>query len=76
MIGDSYRAKFEKHIADAKERGAKVLVGGGRPANLSKGFFHEPTVLKNVDQSMLIKRQETIGHAVQLISYSTFDEDI
>jgi acyl-CoA reductase-like NAD-dependent aldehyde dehydrogenase len=45
MIGDTYRAKFESHIADAKEHGAKILVGGGRPKDLSKGFFHEPTVL-------------------------------
>jgi betaine-aldehyde dehydrogenase len=31
MIGESYRAKVEEHIADAVERGAKVLVGGRRP---------------------------------------------
>lgn len=76
MIGDVYRAKFEKHIADAKERGAKVLVGGGRPSNLSKGFFHEPTVLKNVDHSMVIMREETFGPAVPLMEYTTFDEAI
>lgn len=45
MIGETYRAKFEKHIADAKSHGAKILTGGGRPKNLAKGFFHEPTVL-------------------------------
>lgn len=76
MIGDSYRAKFEKHIADARERGAKILVGGGRPKALPKGFFHEPTVLKDVDHSMIIMREETFGPAVPLMEYTTFDEAI
>ncbi len=76
MIGDSYRAKFEKHIAEARERGAKILVGGGRPKDLSKGFFHEPTVLKDVDHTMVIMREETFGPAVPLMEYTTFDEAV
>lgn len=76
MIGDSYRAKFETHIADAKSSGAKILVGGGRPKHLSKGFFHEPTVLSGVDHSMVIMREETFGPAVPIMEYTTFDEAI
>ncbi|MBX3035804.1 MAG: aldehyde dehydrogenase [Anaerolineales bacterium] len=76
MIGDSYRAKFEKHIADAKSNGAKVLFGGNRPKHLSKGFFHEPTVLSGVDHSMVIMREETFGPAVPIMEYTTFDEAI
>lgn len=76
MIGDSYRAKFEKQVADAKVNGAKVLVGGGRPKHLSKGFFHEPTVLSGVDHSMVIMREETFGPAVPIMEYTTFDEAI
>lgn len=76
MIGDSYRAKFEKHIADAKSSGAKILAGGGRPKHLTKGFFHEPTVLSGVDHSMLIMRDETFGPAVPIMEYTTFDEAI
>ncbi len=76
MIGDVYRAKFEKHIEDAKFNGAKILFGGGRPKHLSKGFFHEPTVLSNVDHSMVIMREETFGPAVPIMEYTTFDEAI
>lgn len=76
MIGDTFRAKFEKHIEDARTRGAKVLVGGGRPKNLTKGFFHEPTVLSGVDHNMIIMREETFGPAVPLMEYTTFDEAI
>lgn len=76
MIGDSYRAKFESHIADAKSNGAKILVGGGRPKHLPKGFFHEPTVLSGVNHSMVIMREETFGPAIPLMEYTTFDEAI
>ncbi|NUQ86677.1 MAG: aldehyde dehydrogenase, partial [Anaerolineales bacterium] len=76
MIGETYRAKFESQIADAKSHGAKILAGGGRPKNLTKGFFHEPTVLSGVDHSMVIMRDETFGPAVPLMEYTTFDEAI
>ena len=76
MIGETYRAKFETHIADARSRGAKILVGGGRPTHLSKGFYHEPTVLSGVDHSMIIMRDETFGPAVPIMEYTTFDEAI
>jgi len=76
MIGETYRAKFEKHIEDARSRGAKILAGGGRPKHLPKGFFHEPTVLSGVDHSMVIMRDETFGPAIPLMEYTTFDEAI
>jgi betaine-aldehyde dehydrogenase len=76
MIGESYRAKFERHIEDARSRGAKILAGGGRPTHLAKGFFHEPTVLGGVDHAMVIMREETFGPAVPLMEYTTFDEAI
>jgi acyl-CoA reductase-like NAD-dependent aldehyde dehydrogenase len=76
MIGDTYRAKFETHIEDARSRGAKILAGGGRPKHLTKGFFHEPTVLSGVDHSMVIMREETFGPAVPLMEYASFDDAI
>lgn len=76
MIGETYRAKFEKHIAEATSRGAQILTGGGRPKHLTKGFFHEPTVLTRLDHNMLIMREETFGPAVPLMEYTTFDDAI
>ena len=76
MIGDSYRAKIEKHIEDARARGAEILTGGQRPGHLSKGWFYEPTVLSGVDHSMLIMREETFGPAIPLMEYTSFEEAI
>lgn len=76
MIGDTYRAKVERHVEDAHVRGAKILTGGRRPPHIAKGFFYEPTVLSGVDHSMPIMREETFGPAIPLMEYKTFDEAI
>jgi betaine-aldehyde dehydrogenase len=76
MIGDTYRAKIESHVEDARSRGAKILTGGRRPKDFTKGWFYEPTVLTGVDHSMLIMREETFGPAVPLMQYTAFEEAI
>ena len=76
MIGDKFRAKFESHVQDARNRGAEVLTGGRRPPQFDKGFFYEPTVLTNVDHEMLIMSEETFGPAIPLMTYKNFNEAI
>jgi len=76
MIGGIYRDKVESHVLEAKEKGAKILTGGKRPASMKKGFFYEPTVVSGVDHSMLIMREETFGPAIPLMEYKTFDQAI
>ena len=76
MIGDTYRAKVEAHVADARARGARVLAGGRRPPSQPRGYFYEPTVLVNVDHSMRIMREETFGPTIPIMTYRTFDEAI
>jgi len=76
MIGATYREKIEQHVAEAVGRGAKVLTGGRRPEKLTRGYFFEPTVVSNVDHSMLIMKEETFGPAIPLMEYSSFEEAI
>lgn len=56
---------IESHMADAKEKGAKVLVGGERNRALS-GYFFPPTVVVNVDHNMDLMRRETFGPIVAI----------
>jgi len=76
MIGQSVRAKVEEHIADAVSKGAKVLVGGRKPADRERGFFFEPAVLVDVDHSMRIMREETFGPTIPIMAYDDFSEAI
>ncbi len=76
MIGDVYRAKVERHVEDARARGARILTGGRRPPQFARGYFYEPTVLTGVDHGMDIMREETFGPAIPLMEYQSFDEAI
>jgi succinate-semialdehyde dehydrogenase/glutarate-semialdehyde dehydrogenase len=51
--------KVERHIADAVQNGARVVVGGRRHS-LGRTFF-EPTVLADVTTRMMVTREETFG---------------
>jgi succinate-semialdehyde dehydrogenase/glutarate-semialdehyde dehydrogenase len=63
------------HVTDAKQRGARILTGGRRGANLD-GFFYEPTVLTNVNHHMAIMRDETFGPVLPVMTFKTENEAI
>ncbi|MCK1732232.1 NAD-dependent succinate-semialdehyde dehydrogenase [Bradyrhizobium sp. 142] len=59
--------KIERHIADAVERGARVVTGGKRHA-LGRSFF-EPTVLADVNADSLVSQEETFGPLAPVIRF-------
>ena len=66
--------KVEAHIADAMEKGAKLVLGGKRHA-LGRTFF-EPTVLTDVTRDMAVTHEETFGPVAPLFRFKTEDEAI
>ena len=65
----------EDHIQDAIEQGARVETGGHRTGN-TDGWFHEPTVVTNVDHSMDVMRDETFGPVLPIMTFQTDDEAV
>jgi acyl-CoA reductase-like NAD-dependent aldehyde dehydrogenase len=65
----------ERHVNDAVEKGAKVVVGGSRHDSNGASFF-DPTVLRDVDHSMEIMREETFGPTVPIMRVRDTDEAI
>jgi aldehyde dehydrogenase (NAD+) len=61
-------------IDKGTSEGAKVALGGGRPAHLPKGWFVEPTLLVNVENSMAIAQEEVFGPVLVVIPHDG-DED-
>ncbi len=59
-------AIVERHLQDARAKGATVLCGGKRIA-AGAGVFFEPTVLTGVDHSMAIMTEETFGPIVPVM---------
>ena len=74
LIDDRAVEKVEEHVADARARGARVTVGGGRHAR--GGRFFEPTVLVDATPEMLIAREETFGPVAALFRFKTEAEAI
>ncbi|WP_407811643.1 aldehyde dehydrogenase family protein, partial [Staphylococcus aureus] len=68
--------RVEGYIAKGKEEGARVELGGGRPAGLDKGWYVEPTIFADVDNSMTIAREEIFGPVLSVIPYDSEDEAI
>ena len=74
LINQAALKKVEAHVADALQKGAKVLTGG-KPHALG-GTFYEPTVLIDASNSMLIAAEETFGPVAACFRFKTEDEAI
>ncbi|MFM0730247.1 NAD-dependent succinate-semialdehyde dehydrogenase [Paraburkholderia sediminicola] len=74
LINQAALKKVETHVADALQKGAKVLTGG-KPHALG-GTFYEPTVLVDASKSMLIAEEETFGPVAACFRFKTEDEAI
>jgi succinate-semialdehyde dehydrogenase/glutarate-semialdehyde dehydrogenase len=76
LIDDAAVDKVREHVADALGRGARLLHGGEavRPAPELTARFFQPTILDDVDGSMLIGHEETFGPVVGLSRFETEDE--
>ncbi len=76
LISRRQRERVEGYIETGKREGGRVVVGGGRPADLDRGWFVEPTVFADVDNSATIAREEIFGPVLAVIPYDTEDEAV
>ena len=74
MTMERQRAIVEEHVRDAVAKGARVLLGGEREAGA--GYHYPPTVLANVDHTMLVMRDETFGPVLPVMAVDSLDEAI
>jgi succinate-semialdehyde dehydrogenase/glutarate-semialdehyde dehydrogenase len=74
LIDAAAVSKVEAHIADAQQKGAKILVGGKRHA--LGGRFFEPTILSDVTPAMAVAREETFGPVAPLFRFATEAEAV
>jgi aldehyde dehydrogenase (NAD+) len=69
--------RVEDFISKGIAEGAKVVFGGeGRPEGLSKGYYVRPTIFSNVNNNMLIAREEIFGPVLAILPYQTEEEAI
>jgi len=69
LVAERQRDRVLGYIEKGNAEGAKLAVGGGRPASQPKGWFVEPTLFVDVDNSMTIAQEEIFGPVLAVIPY-------
>jgi aldehyde dehydrogenase (NAD+) len=80
IMGPVISAKQRGRVLDYIERGIKegatLVSGGGRPADQPRGWFIEPTLFTDVDNSMAIAREEIFGPVLTVLPYEDDDDAV
>jgi succinate-semialdehyde dehydrogenase/glutarate-semialdehyde dehydrogenase len=74
MNNEPTATKMDRHLDDAVDKGANVVLGGSRASDRPTRLYYEPTVVTNVGVDTLINQQETFGPIVPLIRIRSDEE--
>jgi acyl-CoA reductase-like NAD-dependent aldehyde dehydrogenase len=70
------RTRSEKAVEGAIRQGAAVAAGGKRPPGLKRGWYYEPTLLRDVKNSMDVAQEEIFGPVTAVIAYRDIDDAV
>jgi succinate-semialdehyde dehydrogenase/glutarate-semialdehyde dehydrogenase len=80
QVGPMFEAKALDKTAelvdDARKKGGKVLTGGGRSTRFDKGYWFEPTVVREVNGSMKLMTEEPFAPVMPLLDFSKLEDVI
>ena len=68
--------KTEQHLADARAKGAKILLGGARETGRPTDLYFPATVIDGVTRDMLLNMEETFGPVAPVITFETDEEAV
>jgi len=76
LAAERQRDRVEGYIAKGVADGATLATGGGRPRDLDRGWYVEPTVFGNVDNSSVIAQEEIFGPVLSVIPAADEDDAV
>ena len=76
VVSKAQLAKVLGYIETGRKEGARLVCGGGRPDQLKKGWFVQPTIFEEVSNSATIAREEIFGPVLAVIRYRDLDQAI
>jgi aldehyde dehydrogenase (NAD+) len=76
LISAKQRDRVLGYIERGTNEGATLALGGGIPAQMDKGWYVEPTMFTNVDNSMTIAREEIFGPVLVVIPFEDDDDAV
>jgi acyl-CoA reductase-like NAD-dependent aldehyde dehydrogenase len=74
MNNEPTAQKMDRHLEDAVDKGAEIVLGGGRDEGRPTSLYYQPTVVTGVGRDTLINRDETFGPIVPLIAVKDDDD--
>ncbi|MEZ5169389.1 MAG: aldehyde dehydrogenase family protein [Acidimicrobiia bacterium] len=80
MMGPLINARQRQRVLDlidtGRREGARLLVGGGTPENLDRGYYVEPTLFVDVDPNSTLAQEEIFGPVLSVIPYEDDDDAV
>jgi aldehyde dehydrogenase (NAD+) len=76
LISEKQRSRVLGYIDKGVAEGATLALGGGRPEHLQKGWYVEPTLFTDVDNSMTIAQEEIFGPVLVVIPFEDDDDAV
>jgi aldehyde dehydrogenase (NAD+) len=76
LVSARQRDRVEEYIRSGRDEGARLILGGGRPAEFPAGYYVEPAVFVDVTRSMRIFREEIFGPVLSVVPYADEDEAV
>ena len=80
QVGPMFEARAVEKTAglveDARSKGAKVLTGGSKSSRFDKGYWFEPTILREVDGAMRIMTEEPFAPVMPILDFSKLEDVI
>jgi acyl-CoA reductase-like NAD-dependent aldehyde dehydrogenase len=76
LVSARQRERVLGYIEVGKAEGAAIATGGGVPEGLDRGFYVQPTVFADTDNSMRICREEIFGPVASVLAYDTVEEAV
>jgi acyl-CoA reductase-like NAD-dependent aldehyde dehydrogenase len=78
LISKEQLEKVEMYVGLGRQEGAKLVLGGSRPADpsLARGFFFTPTIFDGVQNRMRIAQEEIFGPVLSVLTFQNEEEGI
>ncbi|WP_406034273.1 aldehyde dehydrogenase [Nocardioides sp. NBC_00163] len=76
LVTQQQRERVEGFIAAGRAEGGRIVAGGGRPKDMDRGWYIEPTVLADLLPSATPVKEEIFGPVLTVQPYDDIDHAI
>lgn len=76
LVSRVQRERVEGYVESGRDQGARLIRGGGRPADQPTGWFVEPTLFADVTSGMTIAQEEIFGPVLTVMTYDDVDQAV